>query len=682
MELAKLFATVGFKVEKDGLDAFRKELAGIKTEVTETAKAVGNLRNVVKGMNAEFRTFKNLVDPSTISSWRKNVLASASDFYRLQQKNSQTMVNANHWADQFISNIARLHTALQGRQQQIMDYSNAIGHLAQNFYFLKEATAGISRFRQVPSSLLTQAQGGTMRPYEERQPRSRGSYESNQYVGYWGRAEGFGKSPMAAMLRPMLPTGMGLFNAVAAGYGIKELVNTGREMMQLELMLKTVSGSTEAFNDNLEFTRKISNDLGIDVQNLTESYAKFYLAGKPLFARDTLQDAFKGTQSYFRLLGMTSEKIKLANKAIEQMMNKQRVNAEELKGQLAEHATGALQAFADAAAGGDVQKLFKMMEDGKVNVDAIVGGMQRMGQIAANSPELDKMLKLSGAEQGRFENQMKNFSKVIMESGLDELLAEMFKLLTALVKALSPFIILLVKAINGLKLLAETVWENKAAMVALMSTAVLGGLGKMFLLAGLNVATFNGLLLNTARAVWATHGAMISLFGVFAGFIYVFKSIDDYLSGDDNWLHAWELSLEIAMTYWDEFALRVQLGWLRMKKMFEVNPLAAANNVAGGILSPVSTAFQGYVGIRDIIAEGIKATRESMGINFTDDQNLHNAPKQFMLPQPQPVNGGVTVNVDISKLPQDIQQDAKLMGEAMAKEINAQLRYQGTALRQ
>ena len=33
MELAKLFATVGFKVDKDGLTEFRKEMADLKVNL-------------------------------------------------------------------------------------------------------------------------------------------------------------------------------------------------------------------------------------------------------------------------------------------------------------------------------------------------------------------------------------------------------------------------------------------------------------------------------------------------------------------------------------------------------------------------------------------------------------------------------------------------------------------------
>ncbi len=73
------------------------------------------------------------------------------------------------------------------------------------------------------------------------------------------------KSGPAAFLRPMLPTGMGLFNAVAGGYAFKELVATGREMMSMQSMLKTISGDAETFNTNLKYIKQTSDELGISV---------------------------------------------------------------------------------------------------------------------------------------------------------------------------------------------------------------------------------------------------------------------------------------------------------------------------------------------------------------------------------------------------------------------------------
>ena len=236
----------------------------------------------------------------------------------------------------------------------------------------------------------------------------------------------------------MFPTGMGCSMLLPEDTPSR-LVATGREMMAMENMLKAISGDTETFNSNLKFVKQTADELGISILDMGQSYAKMFMSGKEQFGTDVLQKSFKGAQSYFRLLGMSAEKINLANKAIEQMFNKQKVSSEELKGQLGEHAAGVIQYFAQAA-GTDVRGLFKMMENGKVGTDVVVKAMEAMGNFAQSSPEFQKQLKMSAAAQERFNNKMREFSQVMMESGLDEMLTELFGLLNKLITVLTPLL--------------------------------------------------------------------------------------------------------------------------------------------------------------------------------------------------------------------------------------------------
>lgn len=662
MELAKLFATVGFKVDKDGLTEFRKEMADLKVHLKEAAIQTGKLKNQLTGLTAQFKQFQKMTDTRGVTKWMEGIEKSITHLNNMQNAVGREAQRGEQWADRFASSIFKLHQAIQGRKNEVAEYAQAIMLLAASFERLKSATAGISRFRQVPSSAIsnTGAGYGGARTGAGRPSGGGGGDDANQYIGYWGRASGIAKSGPAAFLRPMLPTGMGLFNAVAAGYGFKELVNTGREMIQLELMLKTVSGSQAAFNDNLAFTKKLANDLGIDIQNLTESYAKMYLAGSKLFSRDQLQEAFKGTQTYFRLIGMTPEKIKLANKAIEQMMNKQRVNAEELRNQLAEHATGAVQFFADAVTGGDVTKLFKLMEEGKVNVNAVIDGMRRMGEYANASPELQKMLKMSTAEQGRFNNALKDFSKNLMESGLDEMLAEMFSGLSSLVTILTPFIKGLVVALNtGIKPMVKWLWENKEAIVA-VTAAILGSAGlawalKMVSVYGASAALMMG---NTAKAIIATYWATIRLMGVFGALLVGLQGLSDFYNGEDNWVHAWQLDIEYAMILWDTFILRVLNGWEDIKR--GVNPFEGMGEGQDGI---VARMLRGTNAVGKGIGEGVGAAQDwiKKNIKFTDHTDMYDQRPTPLKTPAMEKPGASILNFDINfnSLPADVQEAAK-----------------------
>ena len=647
MELAKLFATVGFKVDKDGLTEFRKEMADLKVSLKEAAIQTGNLKNQLRGLTAQFKAFQKITDTKGVTKWMEGIEKSVVHLNNMQQAVSGQAQRSTHWADSFASSIFKLHQAIQGRKNEVAEYAQAIMMLAASFERLKAATAGISRFRQVPSSAIsnTGAGYGGTRTGAGR-PRGGGSgNESNQYVGYWGRASGVAKSGPAAFLRPMLPTGMGLFNAVAGGYAFKELVATGREMMAMENMLKAISGDTETFNSNLKFVKQTADELGISILDMGQSYAKMFMSGKAQFGTDVLQKSFKGAQSYFRLLGMSAEKINLANKAIEQMFNKQKVSSEELKGQLGEHAAGVIQYFAQAA-GTDVQGLFKMMENGQVGTDVVVKAMEAMGNFAQSSPEFQKQLQMSAAAQERFNNKMREFSKVMMESGLDELLTEMFGLLSKLITVLTPLFKLLAWTAKKFTELFKVVGDNGAVIA---TTAAVVALAAALGLAGQSAYRSALMLRWWVMGVWAAHGAMIKLTAVITGFLYVFKSIDEYINGDKNWVYTVQTALTFLMLSLENIGLRIELFWLDL----EYSAVQSFRNIGNAFLN---TPGIGHL-IKGVNAAGVGLGEAAGWINQNitldnDPAKLYSEPKKPATPaMEKPQSSIMNFDINFNELP-------------------------------
>ncbi len=668
MELAKLFATVGFKVDKDGLTEFRKEMADLKGHLREAAIQTGKLKNQLTGLTAQFKQFQKMTDTKGVTKWMDGIEKSVVHLNNIQVAVSGQAQRSTHWADAFSSSLLKLHQAITGRKNEVAEYAQAIMMLAASFERLKAATAGVSRFRQVPRSAISEGQSGYGGAREGSGRKGGGNgYESNQYVGYWGRASGVAKSPMAAMLRPMLPTGMGLFNAVAGGYAIKELIATGREMMQMQSMLKALSGDTETFNSNLKFVKQTADELGISILDMGRSYAKIFMAGKEQFGTKVMQESFKGAQSYFRLLGMSSEKINLANKAIEQMFNKQRVMSEELKNQLGEHAAGVMGFFAQAA-GTDVTGLVKMMEEGKVGADVIIKALTAMGLFANASPELQKQLKMSAAAQERFNNKMREFSQVMMESGLDEMLTEMFGLLNKLITVLTPVFKSIVSIIKAVKGAVSALWKLKEVIAVIglglmltKVTAIAAGIQSI-----VTVLKILGPLLAGAAASAA------ALYVAIAGFIYVFSSIDDYMNGEKNWVYGLQLMLEIAMARLDQFQMRVRIWWKDMQAMWESFKL-----------DPISflfdKAFERWSNIQDPSTQWVIDAMRNInknGITFEGGAgDLYPSQPKIQQPKflPNVMQGSpLIINIDASKV-SGVQNDPEKFGKAVGGEVSSEL---------
>jgi tape measure domain-containing protein len=647
MELAKLFATVGFKVDKDGLTEFRKEMASLKGDLKEAAIQTGKLKNQLTGLTAQFKSFQKMTDTKGVTKWMDGIEKSITHLNNMQVAVGGQAERSTHWADAFSSSIFKLHQAITGRKNEIAEYAQAIMLLAANFERLKAATAGVSRFRQVPRSAISEGQGGYGGAREGAgRPRGGGNgYESNQYVGYWGRASGIAKSPMAAMLRPMLPTGMGLFNAVAGGYAFKELVATGREMMVMENMLKAISGDTQTFNSNLKFVKETADELGISILDMGQSYSKMFMSGKDHFGTDVLQKSFKGAQSYFRLLGMSSEKINLANKAIEQMFNKQKVSSEELKGQLGEHAAGVMQYFAQAA-GTDVQGLFKMMENGQVGTDVVVKAMQTMGAFAQGSPEFQKQLKMSAAAQERFNNRMRDFAKVMMEGGLDEALTSLFKMLSKLLDVLTPVAKGVAWVVKKLAELIKIMWDNQAVVAFTIAvTMMAASLG----LAG--GAAYRSMIMLRwwTMGVWSAHAATIKLTATITAFLYIFKSIDEYLNGESNWVTDVEEALTFLMISIENVGLRIQSFWLDL----EYSAIQSFRNIGNAFLNTpgIGHAIRAVNATGTVIGEAAGWVHENVTVTGAGDLYKPDVPVKPSTPAGLEKPSSMNFNINFNEMP-------------------------------
>ena len=87
-------------------------------------------------------------------------------------------------------------------------------------------------------------------------------------------------------------------------------------------------------------------------------------------------------------------------------------------------------------------------------------------------PEFQKQLKMSAAAQERFNNKMR-VSKVMMESGLDELLTEMFGLLSKLITVLTPLFKLLAWTAKKFTELFKVIGDNGVVVATTAVTVAL-----------------------------------------------------------------------------------------------------------------------------------------------------------------------------------------------------------------
>lgn len=179
-----------------------------------------------------------------------------------------------------------------------------------------------------------------------------------------------------AKLGAGIRTALGAFGIGVGVAGIasftRSVTNAGLEMERYERALKFAAGSQEAAEREMTFLRDTADRLGLDLRALISSYSSLSASAKGTNLQgQATRDIFLGISEAATVLGLSAEQTEGALRAIDQMISKGNVQAEELRGQLGERLPGAFQ-IAARAMGVTTVELNKMLELGEVAADDLL----------------------------------------------------------------------------------------------------------------------------------------------------------------------------------------------------------------------------------------------------------------------------------------------------------------------
>lgn len=315
-QIASLYASLGFNVDQSGLTTFRTEMQTLKKEFTEVLKDTANMNRRLKVLAGRLGEFNRLFNPQNISDWRKRLVASIRQYEKVMQASRQQM---NSFGQDVFQSERKLHWF----ENRLKSNINTLDTYRQH---LEPVVLLLERLRAAAGSPLPRPRGG----YGGGGGGGQGGGGGHGGQGGAGGGVGSGllqAAGIGAFLRPMMPTGMGLGGLLGSGYAFREMVLAGRELQAMEFKLQAVSESAEVFNSNLEFVRKTSQDLALNITEFGASYASIFQSAKSSMGVEQAQAMTLGMNKYFRVLQMTPDQIKGSLRAIGQMLNKQQVMA-------------------------------------------------------------------------------------------------------------------------------------------------------------------------------------------------------------------------------------------------------------------------------------------------------------------------------------------------------------------
>lgn len=336
-----------------GLDKATKE---INKFVSTSVPGIENLQRVLNslGVNTSLQGLTTATNAATQALQNQRVETERS---RTSTQDQRTATEAQRTeTTRLRAELAALRLAnAQNRASTVAasgSYAEAQQRLTQLGQQIRNVSGG---FRS--QSPLVQAR---IREYNQLNTQLRqfdatlGNHQRN--VGNYGGALRGAGSDLAGLVSGYL----------SAGAALQYVLKSSMEFQRIKTPLTYILGSEGDANNKLNELKDLAGQLGLEYFALAASYKSFSAAARASnFDLVQSEKIFASVTKASAVLGLSSEQLSGSLLAIQQMISKGNVQAEELRGQLAERLPGAF-ALSAKAMGVTEQELNKLLKSGDV----------------------------------------------------------------------------------------------------------------------------------------------------------------------------------------------------------------------------------------------------------------------------------------------------------------------------
>lgn len=642
MQIAKLFAGLGFQVDTSGLVVFKKALADARSEMTNIARGgkvatrqFRSLRREVDKLSSSMGKIKNAGGNRAVGGSYRNL---AGDVWKV--RNALDSIATNQ--PRTTKAIGKITASVIAGLTHWNAYRRSIVQTRRTLANLNGDLARLRANSRIDVRIRNQGGGG-----------SGGGNGGGGGGGLGNLGAGMGA---AAFMRNIIPMA-GLGVAGGAGFAAKATVQAARDQTRMESTLLMTSKSQEEYANTLKYVREESARLGLSSVELGKSYAQINMSARGL-SQDTKKEMFTGFSEFMMSMGTSADDQKGIFRAFNQMFSNNRLLQEEIN-QLSDRgipATLVYDAAMKAYNTDSMAKIKKLQEDGKLDPNRVLPVMAKMVQdLAHDSGAYAKMMESSIVQQGKFMNQLSVTSKRIMDSGLDESLGRMFGVLTELLPHIENIALALTSLFSELsrikKLLNEVTGENTLLIASLL--LLLGrykGFAKGLQVAIRLLVRKRGLLIAITAILRGVFGkaiaAIIVRFGLWAVAIWAVSKALSFIGeqlkrgreGEFTFFDWIFHQVDMAIIKLDIFIARMALAWANIKAL-ATSPVL---NIAGeGLVPMLNRKSKSYV----------DTAKERLGINAVKDFFSQSDSPLNTRPSTFPVENRYSENMNARQVP-------------------------------
>lgn len=432
MQIAKMFASLGFKVDTSGLDKFRQNLKQVRSEINNLGRDSKTASKKVRSLSSALGGLSTKLDRVSIKRANDNISKSYQGVARSLGLVERALNSIQSNQKKITKALGKIHSSVKAGEPLWNRYSAAV-RAARH-----ELDLANIRLREIRANSNIRIRINEGRGFSDRNRGNGGGGNGGSGFG-GGNGGGFAGGFFRSML-PAVALGGGLG---AAGYGVKEVVQRGRDQQRMENILMFATKDASQFGDALQYVRKEALRLGLDSAELGRAFAQVSMSASESLSMTDRKKMFTDMSEYIMTTGASREDQKLIFKAVNQMFSLGRMQAEEMN-QLTERGIPRQMIYDVAKTVLGVKStadVIKAQKDGKLDPAKILPLLfERFADKAHQSGAFAKSESSSLTAQNRATEQFNQFSKQLMDGGLDKALANIFVALTDLTKVLSDIV--------------------------------------------------------------------------------------------------------------------------------------------------------------------------------------------------------------------------------------------------
>lgn len=407
--------------------AARQTLAGTERQVKELSDEITKAGKNIQGGATKLRELAAaqkalLTTGQGIDTFRSQVASvrAAREEYLRAKQDLQTLAAATRQAGVDASTMGnRIKEAQQKVEQSATALRRASEAARATQATLRQAGVDTARLATEETRLVSSANQATSAAQRLTAALRQQNQEGKKTADIFSMIAGNGRQSLSVLER-MRGEVMALVTAYA---GVMSMVNLAggavdayKTRQQALIKISTVVGSSEsALAAEWEYMVGLSNKLGINLNDLATAYTKFAVAANAVgIDLNETRFIFENIAKAGRVFALSADDMNGVFRALEQMLSKGQVYAEELRGQLGERLPGAVAMFAKGM-NMTVTELTKRLELGQVKAEEVINFAREQGkaidaQLAASSTSV-------GAVEARLQNAMFMFKLAIADSG-------------------------------------------------------------------------------------------------------------------------------------------------------------------------------------------------------------------------------------------------------------------------